>query len=426
MNVLFLTGAAPPAGGSHATRVAAFVEKLASSGVNVSLLTVRWPDSMRLRSSLFKRLLEVCDVEEISGGFLRRSADAVRERATPHSQKPLAGFFSRLLNPARVLARKALVPDSFVGWIPLAVISGLRKSKQGCDAIVSSGAPFSSHIAAAIISRYRRVPLILDNGDPWVYEPSRPRSGLRLMLERLLERLVLQQAHYVCVTTEATRALYVEKFPEVPDKYVVLPMGFNSSDYNVERAGVDKAGCEMRFVYAGRLTNEHRSLDGLALLLRQVAYQENPPVFEFYGDENARVVSELSEYFDKGVVRVFPSVDHAGYTQLLSQADCLMVFGNNNFVQVPGKIAQVIGARRPVLYFPNVADYSRDPALSLLRLVMRTGLFVADANTNMGVLLGEVSASKVDVNCAEYDALEWDAISSKLYRLVCSVVSQQT
>lgn len=422
MKVLFVTGAAPPAGGSHATRVTAFVENLVSCGHRVTVLSVAWPDEMRRRSSLYGRLKRCAEVLEIDGGLLRRSADAVRQRSQK-AEKGSGSLTARLFRWGKRVARKIAIPDSFVSWVPQAVRAGIRSGGRGCDVVASSGAPFSAHIAAWLIARRLGVPLVLDYGDPWVYEPGRPRSMLRRWIEHKLERRILLSASKVSVTTEATRLLYLDRYVEVPDKYSVLPMGYTSSDYS-SFDGDYLGGARRRLVYAGRLNEEYRSLIGVKDFLAQAVETGVPFTLEFYGSEEHRVIAELGEFVELGCVQMFPALDHALYIELLCNACCVVVFGNNSEVQIPGKIAQILAAKRPVLYFANMHDLSMDPALALMKGCLQTGLFVFDGESSIGEFLAGLPDSVVEVNEARLLELEWGVVGHNFQDLVKDAAAQ--
>lgn len=422
MRALFVTGAAPPAGGSHATRVTAFVENLASRGHSVTVVSVAWPEEMRRTSSLFKRLLSCAKVLEIDGGILRRSADAVRFRAqnAKGGRRVRAGQFFRL---GKKLARRIAIPDSFIFWVPKAFNAGVNAGRDGCDVVISSGAPFSAHIAAYLISSRLGVPLVLDYGDPWVHEPGRPRSGVRRLIERALEAKILVKADSVALTTQATRLLYLARFPEIPDKYAVLPMGYSAADYfAVGHRAHTSDRC--RFVYAGRLNDEYRSLDGLRLFLLHAIDSGVPFVFEFYGADEHRIIVELGEFVDQGYVEICPPLDHALYIDLLCNACCVVVFGNNNQVQVPGKVSQILAAKRPILYFPNMPEPGMDPALAMLRHCARKGLFIFSSALDAKDVLDVVSDSVLEVDETLLRELEWNAIGGHFRELVQEAVER--
>lgn len=412
MRVLFVTAAAPPAGGSHATRIAALIQALVNSGSEVTLLTVAWPEDMITGSSLYRRLQLSCRIVHVSGGVSRRWADAIRQGAEREiGRTDRRRWFSRFLMAGRRIARLVAIPDSFVGWIPRAAAEGKRLVIEGCDLVVSSGAPFSSHLAATIIARRAGLPLVLDYGDPWVYEPGRPRQPWRHFVEVALERWVVKASSAVCVTTEATRRLYEERFGLSAGNIHVVPMGFNAEDFAYDDSRPVR-GSVVRFVYAGRINDEYRSLEGPQALISTLQRAGVNFHFDFYGGEDMRLQRELGGLCGN-VVRSFSALDYAAYVDLLRSADYLMVLGNNNLVQIPGKIAHVLAARRPIVYFANVLPLSDDPALQVMRRVLKRGLYVVDGPTGLDELVDALSPEAPVVDECALRELSWDSIGEK-------------
>lgn len=420
MKIVMISGAAPPAEGSHATRVFAFVKALTAQGGDVSVVTVRWPEAMKKSSSLYKRLLDLADVIETDGGLLRRMADAAR---TPQAVVKNRKRGSRKI---RAFIRSLMIPDSFLSWIPSAVRASLRiPVKAGRGLVISSGAPFSSHVVGWLVSVWKRVPLVLDYGDPWVYEPGRPRNRLRLIFELPLERRILSRASAICVTTEETADLYRAKFSGIKAPIYVLPMGYDGSDYaalyataHVPIAVTEAQRNEYRFVYAGRINDEYRTLRTLQNVLDSPTCEEFRIIFEFYGSEHTRVRSDLSKFVDLGLVKTNANLDHVAYIDALINSDGIVVLGNNNYVQIPGKIAHSLAARRPILYFPNVSRLEDDPSLNLMRRVIKVGLFVIDGPDAFSQCMAFIrSGARVEVDEEELRKLEWGCVGGLLYSI---------
>lgn len=374
-NVLLISIATPPTGGSHATRVTAVIEGIAARGIHVSVLTCETPSALTSRSSLYSRIRNVASVFEAKGGFVRTAATSVGSLSK--SRARLAAVIQSL----RAFVRKRILPDTFVTWIPGAVIEGVKQAKlTPFDIIISSGAPFSSHIAAFIVSKLTGIPLALDYGDPWVYEPGRPRRGIRLFVERELERVILSRSAIVSLTTPQTIDLYRRKYPGLTLNFHLMPMGFDGSDYassiESEVMGIQK----LTFVYAGRINEEYRTLDGLIEVLN--AQLDNgigrDVEFVFYGAEFDSIRSALAPYLRSKLVRLEKELEHESYIKVIREADGLIIFGNNSEVQVPGKIAHYLAARRPILYFSNMASLYRDPSYCLLKRVMNSHLYLGN------------------------------------------------
>lgn len=396
--VLFITVAAPPSVGSHATRVAALVDQLHAEGYEVTLLTVSSSTEQKAASALYGRLSAKARVLEADGGALRAAAKTVSADA-----KRL--WKAKIIQRLRAAVRSVMIPDTFATWIPAAVRIAKRHLRDdGADLIISSGAPFSSHIVGLLASRATGVPFVSDYGDPWVYEPGRPRSGLRLLIERWLEQRVLRASTLASLATIEATDLYRKRYPEVNTPYFVFPMGYAQSDYVTDCSTSTKS---LNVVYTGRINEEYRTIDGLTDALQQVeARGKGALQVQFFGGELSSVAAKLRRYIDSGLVHIGPNLDHDEYIRTIRTAAGLLIFGNNSPVQIPGKIAHFVAARRPILYFPNTDD--RDPALELLQRVQLTNVHVYRGPSDFENFLTDCQLNGIS---PEYDENELDALS---------------
>lgn len=404
-NALVVSPASPPAGGSHATRIAALVEALKANDYEVTLITVKWDEAQKAGSGQFQRILELATVHEASGGLLRRTARAVGEMGS----RP--GMRQRFVQWFRAFTRSRVIPDTYATWIPNAVRLGTSLCKEKpFDLVISSGAPFSAHIAGFAISRHARVPLALDYGDPWVFEPGRPRKGIRLLLERKIEHRILDHAEVVSVTTKPTMDLYRARYADIDTPMILAPMGFDKKDFSrsPEPHLYTDSPAALRIAYAGRINEEYRSVEDLAKCLDRIGADHPGFCIEFFGSEFGSIRAELGKYQDRGLVRFRDAVDHSAYINILQSYDGLILFGNNNRIQIPGKLADYLAAQKNILYFPNMADENEDPTLRIARDVQEEGVFVGPRNGEFARFLEACRNNSFKQDKAKLQELEWD------------------
>jgi hypothetical protein len=402
---LVVSPASPPAGGSHATRIAALVEALRVGNFEVDLLTVAWDETQKSGSGQFQRILELATVHEAGGGMLRRTARAVGQMGSH------PGWRQRLVQRLRAFTRSQMIPDSYATWIPNAVSLGNRICKnKPFDLIISSGAPFSAHIAAYAISRRAGVPLALDYGDPWVFEPGRPRKGIRLLLERNVERTILNHARVVSVTTKPTIDLYRDRYPDIAAPVILAPMGFDNKDFNrpLNLPAFTETRAPLRLAYTGRINEEYRSVGDLAKCLDGLGTDLPEFCIEFFGSEFGSIRNELRKYQEMGLIKFREPVDHSAYIDILRSYDGLILFGNNNAIQIPGKLADYLAAQNMILYFPNIPDDSEDPTLRLARDVQSQGVFVGRRNGEFARFLEACKRRDLKQDKNKLQALEWN------------------
>jgi hypothetical protein len=419
MKVVLITGAAPPSVGSHATRIAAFVQALVEADITVSIVTCEWPADLRRSSTLYSKISSICQIVEVPGGMLRNVA------STAWRSEQGSGAGQRIIPSIRRIGKKFAIPDTFATWIPGATKAVVELAKDDSKVVLlSSGAPFSAHVVGSIACARTGRPLILDYGDPWVYEPGYPRSGIRLRVERAMETWALKKASAVIVTTQATRDLYRQRFKALPPTRCVLPMGFDPSDFQGSGPSVSEIP-PWTFCYMGRVNNEYRSLSLLRNILVSATSRgmtKDQIRFVFYGPDRSRIEQELSDFMKSGMVEAFGGLDHEAFVTRLRASHALLVFGNNNYVQVPGKVAQCVAARRPILYLPNVPDLSRDPSIELINRCVKRGAFIYTQPSDFDAICQFIeSGDGVELDQTEFDALSWRSIGQGLTTAVKAI-----
>ncbi|MEC7801138.1 MAG: glycosyltransferase [Verrucomicrobiota bacterium] len=123
-----------------------------------------------------------------------------------------------------------MVPDTRVGWVPFAILKGLRlhKSKK-FDVILTNSPPHSTHFAGIALSKLTGLPWVTDFKDGWIVDPFRKKRGfLREMLERNLERKILTNCTNVISVTEPL----VKYFQQLTHRQVsLIPNGFDEDDF---------------------------------------------------------------------------------------------------------------------------------------------------------------------------------------------------
>ena len=146
--VLFVTYYFPPLGGAGVQRALKFVKYLPQFGWKASVLTVRPPRG---------RLLDASLLEEIP------ASASVFRTAAPALPLWLPWRFRSLV------ARWLLPVDEQIGWLPLAARGGSQMLRATqFDLLLSSSAPYTSHLIAARLKDSAGLPWIADFRDPWI------------------------------------------------------------------------------------------------------------------------------------------------------------------------------------------------------------------------------------------------------------------
>ena len=348
LKVLIIAQAFSPLHGSHATRVTELARGLRDLGCSVHVIATSLP----LRFACSK------DVDQEEDLLVHRGFVGPLHWLRYRMQESLAAN----MTDGNSLVRRLAIPDTFIEWLPGAVVSGLYHYIR-CwrpDVIVSSAVPYTAHLAGAIIARVTSVPWLVDYGDPWVFDPGHPRRLLRGCIEYFMEQAVLKNARAVTVTTYATRELYLEKYKVLTEERVfVIPMAYQTNMFEIVKPTEDllSYGSDaLRLIYTGSIRSESRNIQPLLTALAS-SVQESGAVnqirFHIMGSVDRQSANSIQSIALGNVVSFDGWVDKQRLARALLMADVAVLLGNNNTIQIPGKLYEYIGSGVPILYIRN-------------------------------------------------------------------------
>ncbi len=274
------------------------------------------------------------------------------------------------------ILNRILLPDVGLLWMLPAVKKGLKIfKKEKIDLIFVSGQPFSTFIIAGWLKKLTGKPLVLDYRDPWTLNPFHKGSRFGLMVERKIEKSVLQQADAALFTTPEARERQNMHFSNqiTSENLYIVTNSFEPAGVNPFIA----SGKEYKIIHAGNLygnRNPAHFFKGLALAVKQDAELNHSVKVEFYGvadyTQYAFVLDQL-DIRDKVTFEeripfdlLFEKLRTAGALLLLNS------FGKGHDVFVPAKFFDYLKADRPILCL------AEDGALKNIMEVSKSGLVV--------------------------------------------------
>jgi glycosyltransferase involved in cell wall biosynthesis len=263
------------------------------------------------------------------------------------------------------------LPDDTQGFIPSAVWAGLAEFRGGVDLIYSTAPPFSVHLAALILKRLTHARWVAEFRDPWTDSRMKPwfaKSGLSVRAERWLERKCLEQADQVVAVSAGIARLLAPKLgPGCGDRLVLARNGIESL---TSQRPAPEPGRPFRIVYLG--TFYHRRdpmpfLRALASLKRKGLVRPGTVRVELVGLCRTYAGRSLEAAVQElGIAELVTFQDWVSKETahaLIANADLLLLLAQDQPEQVPNKLYDYLGARRPILAF---ADQEGESA-SMLR-----------------------------------------------------------
>lgn len=244
-NVLVVSSRFPPQGGIGALRVLKFVKYLGCFGWQPTVLTVKEGAFYYLDVGLLEEIPHGINVYRTyifdPAEFYRKikklfSFGSPKKKVQKHRLSSLEferekGVWSSLKS---LLVDYLFIPDSDIGWLPSALLKGLRIiHNKNIDVIFTSAPPFSNLIVGLLLKILTKKPWVVDYRDIWAGSGLfAKQQKLIAAIHRVLEQKVIKEADLVVSTTERTTKFLQNSFPIVDSrKYITITNGFDPSDF---------------------------------------------------------------------------------------------------------------------------------------------------------------------------------------------------
>lgn len=327
--VLVLAYYFPPVGGAGVQRTLKFVKYLEPLGWDASVISTR----SRAYGARDESLL----AEVPASTRVRRTAAL-----------PLARYLGFALHRLGLQRLRTYVmwPDGGLGWAPFAFLAAMRAvRKDRPDVLLSSSAPYGSHLAAFLVSRLTGLPWVADFRDEWTANPhlaEQPKVLARLS-ERA-ERAITRSARTVVVAADYFR---LRGLVDDDPRRVEIVNGVDEDDFPAES---DAAPPQDRFVLAhvGTLYE----LQDPSIALRALATLGARGAIDVERVE-ARLVGNvwIPDFTPPPGVRVEQTgyVEHGRAIAEMRAATVLLLYVPASSLAPSGKLFEYLASGRPVL-----------------------------------------------------------------------------
>lgn len=238
INVLVLALEFAPVQTTGAFRSVKLVKYLKNFGINPIVVTIA-PDQS---SRIFQAPLNAALLKDIGEGV---QIYHLREIGRTRSQGRLRQYARIFLN----------FNDSFDRRFRRSLMdhTSAIRARHAIDAVYASLPPFGAAALAHRVSHTLDVPLLLDMRDAWSQWTAAPYPTAFHYWRRLGdERRAFSNADRIITVTRQLRTLFLESHPRLsPDKIVLIPNGFDGTEF-VEGEAISFGGGEkLRIAYVG-------------------------------------------------------------------------------------------------------------------------------------------------------------------------------
>jgi glycosyltransferase involved in cell wall biosynthesis len=262
------------------------------------------------------------------------------------------GLTKRTLRSLRVGYQKLFnFPDPQIGWY-VAGARGGRDIVEGWqpDVIFASAPPFTSLMIARGLKMRTGAPLVVEYRDRLAEDPySTQEKNLRKKMETLLENWWMKQAAAIITVSEPWAEDYRTRF--------ALPVlsvynGFDPDDFPADYSREATDPNLLNIVYTGILYQERRDPTPLFKAIKLMGDEGKNVRVSFYGANPGELTEMAVAVGALDHVDIHPQVPYQQSINRQMNADILLLLQWNNPKEqgnVPGKLFEYLGARRPVL-----------------------------------------------------------------------------
>ena len=219
-------------------------------------------------------------------------------------------------------------------------------------AIVASGPPFHTFVAAYYLSRVLKARLILDYRDEWSECPfDFVNCGSS---DIYWEKRCLRAADGVIFTTASMCRNTIARLGPIPnDRAFIVQNGWEPLNFahaqNLVRADPER----LTFSFVGNLGNHTPPKNFLSDMASAVCHNqqlERQVRIRFVGERSRLCDQQLKAFPYPAMLRIEPQVTQAEAAGAMMESDALLIFSNRDLARyIPGKLYEYVASGRPVI-----------------------------------------------------------------------------
>jgi glycosyltransferase involved in cell wall biosynthesis len=250
-------------------------------------------------------------------------------------------------------------PDRWVSWWPAAVWHGMKLIRRHRPAAIMSTYPIATaHLIGLTLARLSGLPWIADCRDS-MSEPGYPSDPLSWRTARRLETAMVKRCTRAVFTTEGTRQMYAERYPDIPaSRWAVIENGYDEENFREAERGFapGRLGAEgqLTLLHSGILYPQERDPRPFFAALQALKAAGDIDAARLKVVLRATASDELyrpmlAQHGIEDLVQLAPPVGYRAALQEMLSADGLLLFQATicNH-QIPAKLYEYFRSRRPI------------------------------------------------------------------------------
>ena len=225
------------------------------------------------------------------------------------------------------------------------------------DLIYVSCPPFPQTYTALRLKKIFRCPLVVDFRDAWSLDPYMEGSRLKRFLYKKIfpavEKRVLQDADIFIANTLSMCRAYMEYYPFLKKKSVLIPNGYDENDFinsNPNKPPPDKT---FTVLYCGRFGIGGRTPDLIFKAIKEfISRNGNVLKLKIIGDSVLLIKQHIADMNLEDTIIASGTVPHEKAIRHMFNADVLLLYQENtvaNISAVAGKTYEYLRTGKPLL-----------------------------------------------------------------------------
>lgn len=378
INILIITTCYPPVNVSGSIRSLYYANYMAKLGHKVSVLTVDFPNQFsNYDKSLENRIDESIKVYRCGLGILYNKFYQKKEeninRTAQINQKSKENIKSKL---RREIKSYLAIPDSYMVWKNSASKLGIDIIKSDkIDLIFSMHETPSSHLVAYNLKqKFQNVRWVAYWSDPWTFDPNRSEIPyIRKQIEKIMEKKVVKLAEKHFFTTKECMKLYREKFIIDKNNADIVYRGYDDNLYkhiNSDDMPKEINKDKINILHAGEIFTKLRDINPFIRAIRDIKHNN----IELYKKLNIILlggidnIDNVEKFDDLDIINLLPRKSFDEALKYMNFSDVLLLFGNKNSNQMPGKVYDYLGTDKAI--FTILGD-QQDPLKLFMKEIER-------------------------------------------------------
>jgi len=283
---------------------------------------------------------------------------------TPHPS-PLTSHLSRLKD---WLTWWLHIPDNHICWLPFGLLKAIKAIKKYKISIIYSTSPYmTAHLIAGLAKKITKIPWIADFRDPWRANPFRniPYRMLN-QWDKFLESWVIKQANHIICVTEYMKNDFINRYPFIKNKISYIPNGYDPEDYENLKPLREFDKDFFVITHTGTFYGPRSPIPvfkALSLLQQKSPELARRVRLQLIGmpEYNGKHLKDIATQFGiSHLVRVIPTVPKSKALAYLKGSNALLLMGfkgENSKIQVSAKFYEYLAIGKPILILaPQKSD----------------------------------------------------------------------